>query len=199
MLHHFVQKTLIPRRRILCLMRQVLLKGKGIYLKKLSVADATPEYVAWLNDPEVNQYLETRFATHTLESVRDFVKKNASDPDTLFLGIFLDSGKHIGNVKLGPINRQHRFADLGIMIGDRQSWGKGYATQAIRLVCEYAFAKLGLNKVTAGAYAENASSIKAFLNAGFTEEGLRRKMYSSGGKRVDAVLLGLNAPTPKPS
>ena len=168
------------------------LEGKDIFLRPIISSDATNAYVGWLNDPEVNQYLESRFSTHSTESLRKYIEEIITNPNNHFFAIVRrDSEKHIGNIKIGPINRHHKFADVGIIIGDKNCWGKGFASEAIRLSANYAFNTLKLHKLTAGAYVNNIGSIRAFKNTGFYVEGTREKHYLYKGKYIDAVLLGI--------
>jgi RimJ/RimL family protein N-acetyltransferase len=80
---------------------------------------------------------------------------------------------------------------VGLIVGEKECWGKGFATEAIRLVMQLAFAQLGLRRLTAGAYASNIASIRAFEKAGFSREGLRRRHYLCDGEYVDGVLMGV--------
>lgn len=169
---------------------KIRLKGKKVYLRSLIVSDVTQEYINWLNDEEVNQFLEARFSRHTQASVETYVKKLFEDPNTILLGIFPQGGKkHIGNIKLGPMNWNHKRGEIGIMIGDKGSWGKGFATEAIALLTNYAFDVLKLHKVTAGAYEKNIGSIKAFLKLGFFEEGRQKKHVFYKGTYIDRILV----------
>lgn len=168
-----------------------VIEGERIYLRPLTVADVTEEkYVRWLNDPEVNRFLENRFIPQTFESAWEYVARASGNPNIYFFAILLkENKKHIGNIKLGPIDWNHRRAEIGIMIGDKSSWGKGYATDVIRLITDFAFQTLGLQKVTAGAYENNLGSIKAFLKAGFFEEGRRVRHMRYEDSYVALVLL----------
>ncbi len=167
------------------------LTGPRLYLRRVRPEDATDAYVRWMNDPEVMRFLETRFTTHTREGIREYVERVSADPDTLFLAIVLSAGdRHIGNIKLGPINRVHRLGDIGLLVGEKDCWGKGYASEAIRLLAEHAFGGLGLHKLTASCYGDNHGSTGAFLKAGFVVEGIRPSHFHSAGRFVDAVLLG---------
>lgn len=156
----------------------------------------TPEhvgenYVSWLNAPEVNQYLESRFVAHTIESTRAFVAATLASPNSAFFGIkshLLD--RHVGNIKLGPIDEYHRPGDIGILVGDKAAWGKGIATTAISLITEIARNQLKLRKLTAGCYASNVGSQRAFENAGFVVEGVRPAQFLQNGKPEDLVLMG---------
>ena len=169
----------------------LFIEGKNICLREIQISDVKKNYYNWMRDPEVNQYLESRFEKWSVRRLKNYVKEIKINRDNFFWAIILkETGRHIGNIKLGPINRKHGFADLGIIIGEKPCWGKGFATEAITLVVDYAFEKLKLNKLTAGAYANNIGSVKAFKNAGFLIEGIRKRQYLYNKKYVDGVLLG---------
>lgn len=150
------------------------------------------DYVRWLNDPRVNRYLESRFVEHTLDSTREFVRNGRADPGTLFLGIRSDAldGRHVGNVKLAPIDRRHGLGEIGILVGEPDAWGRGIASSALLALSAIARTQLGLRKLTAGCYASNVGSRKAFERAGFTVEGIRRDHFLLDGNPEDLQLLG---------
>lgn len=151
----------------------------------------TDDYVSWLNTPEIIQYLESRFVHHTVESVKIFVAATLASPDNLFLGIkshLLD--RHVGNIKLGPIDRHHGTGEIGILIGDKDAWGKGVATSSISMISEIAKNQLNLRKLTAGCYASNMGSQRAFQKTGFLVEGMRSAQFMLDGKPEDMVLMG---------
>jgi ribosomal-protein-alanine N-acetyltransferase len=167
------------------------LVGKSIFLRSLCEEDATNDYLSWFQDPEVIRYLEVRFSVpKSLEDLSRFIENNNKSDDTLLLGIFLLSGRHIGNIKLGPINSIHSSADIGLMIGDRNEWAKGYASLAIFQLSEFAFANLGLIKLTASCYSGNNGSYHAFLKIGFIEEGRKISQCSINQSREDVIILG---------
>lgn len=169
-----------------------LIIGDQIYLRKIKLSDVDDRYCKWMNNPKVNQYLESRFQKWTVRNLKGYVREIKNNPDYLFLAIIeKKESKHIGNVKIGPINKVHRFAEIGIIIGEESFWGKGFASEAIRLVIDYSFNVLNLHKLTAGAYENNIASIKAFEKAGFSEEGRRRNYYLYKDEYVDSVLLGI--------
>ena len=168
------------------------LEGERIYLRRVRPEDVNETYCKWMNDPEVNKYLESRFSSHSLETLKEYVRSKLGDEKNAFFAIILKKGdRHIGNIKIGPIDTVHRLADIGILIGEKDCWGEGYGSEAIRLIVEYAFDKLNLHKVTAGCYAPNEGSIKAFKKAGFSQEGVRKSHCYCDGKYVDDILLGL--------
>ncbi len=144
-----------------------------------------------MNDPEINRYLESRFEKHTIASLRCFVKTvNESGDFHFFKIIDNEAGQHIGNIKLGPVHLVHGVADIGLLIGEKRCWGKGYAKEAIGLLCDHAFLHLGLHKVTAGFYDKNIASEKAFLANGFCREGVRQEQVMLDGKYASVVIMG---------
>jgi RimJ/RimL family protein N-acetyltransferase len=168
------------------------LHSERIYLREVRTEDADEAYHRWMNDPEVTRYLESRFFPTPIESLQNFINNQAADQNNVFMAICLRKDKrHIGNIKLGPINWIHRFAEIGILIGEKDFWGQGYGTEAIGLLVSYAFDSLNLHKLTAGCYEPQKASLKAFQNNGFQIEGVRKNHCYCDGTFVDAVLLGL--------
>ena len=164
--------------------------GERIYLRRLTEEDASEEYVRWMNDPEVNQYLESRFYAQTVESTKAFIRSVSNENNYQF-GIFIkETGRHIGNIKIGNINHYHKFAEIGFLIGEKEFWGKGIATEAIGLATDYAFNKLGIHKLIGGAYSPNIGSIKSFLKNGYEQEGNKRSQYLCHGEYVDDIIFG---------
>ena len=165
----------------------------NVYIRILSSGDVGDEYVEWMRDEETVRFLESRWKTYTLENLKEYVKKiNESYADFLF-GIFLkENNEYIGNIKVGDINRIHQHGNVGIMIGDKNSWGKGCAKESIQLVTKYAFEELNLNKLIAGIYANNMGCYKAFLNAGYNEAGRLKRHLFYKGKFVDKIIVEKN-------
>lgn len=167
------------------------LVSQRLYLREVRISDVGDHYYAWMNTPEITRFLESRFYPHSIEQLREYVEIQAEDPDIVFLAIVLSEGdRHIGNLKLGPVDWIHRRAEIGILIGEEDCWGQGYASEAIALAADYAFRRLNLHKLTAGCYETNHGSVKAFEKAGFKREGVRSQHYFADGAYVDAVLLG---------
>lgn len=170
-------------------MRDPRIEGERIYLRRLRAGDVSEDYRRWMNDPEINSFLESRFVAHDLDGLTGFVEAMAEDPLNLFLGIFLKADdRHIGNIKLGPVNTHHARAEIGLLVGDRNCWGQGYATEAIAILTDFAFA-IGLRRVGAGAYAGNEGSARAFEKAGYRREALFRDHWWHDGRFQDGVYL----------
>lgn len=158
--------------------------------------DADGNYLRWMNDPVITRFLETKAGTHTSASLRDYLAQTLGSQN-IFLAIMQTAdNRHIGNIKLGPINRRHLLGDIGIIVGEQDCWGKGVATEAIALLKDYAFKVAGLHKLTASCYADNAGSAKAFERAGFVVEAIRKEHFRSAGRWVDGLFLGCLNPAP---
>lgn len=171
---------------------QPILESRRLTLRTLTESDCNETYLAWLNDPAISRFLETRHTRQTLESIRAFVAQiNASPVEFLFaICLKAENGRHIGNIKVGPIRPHHLLADVSLLIGARDCWGKGYATEAITALSRHAFAVLGVQKLQAGMYADNVGSARAFLAAGYRQEGLRRRHYRLDNTMSDVIELG---------
>ncbi len=171
-----------------------LLTGERIYPREVRRTDVNARYYHWLNDPEINQFLETRFVPQSLEQIAEFVASKDGKADEPFLAICLrSSDEHIGNIKLGPINWRHRYGDVSLFIGEQAHWGQGYATEAIALIMRFGFETLALNKLCASCYEENIGSARAFERCGWQREGLLRDHFFSGGKPTNAIVLGITS------
>lgn len=167
------------------------LRGEKVALRRAELSDCTERYVAWLADPDVNRFLETRYAEQTLDMIRGFVASMlASEHSHLFAIVDASSREHVGNIKIGPVVPRHLYADVSYFIGERSAWGKGYGTEAVRLVTRFGFERLGLQRCQAGLYESNIGSQRVLEKAGYTYEGRLRKQLRIGDRWEDHVWFG---------
>jgi RimJ/RimL family protein N-acetyltransferase len=167
-------------------------EGGRLLLRALTLADAGEAYVRWMNDPRVTANLEARFHPQDAASVRAYVASFDGDTRNFpFAMVVKANGRHIGNIKLGNIDWNHLSGDIGLVIGETDCWGQGYATEAISVLTRWGFGTLGLAKIIAGFYAANGGSIAAFRKAGYVEEGRLKDQYVVPGGRTDGVLMGI--------
>ena len=170
------------------------LQRPDLVLRTLDGSHAGGAYLAWMNDPEIMAYTESRFASHDAASLEAFIAVMNESPANLLLGLFDRSDDtHIGNIKLGPIEREHQRAWIGIVIGDRTRWGRGLAAQAIDAVARHGLETLGLRRVLAGIYADNAGSLRAFAKAGFAEIARIPGHSRSGEAFIDDIIVARGA------
>lgn len=166
--------------------------GKKIYLRGLGRSDLEGDYFDWLNDREVTKFLDSGVFPNTTEKMEEYYRTTVLSTNNVVLAIIdKKSDQHVGNIKLGPMNWITRVAPLGIMIGNKDFWGKGCGTEAIRLVLDYAFKRLNLHKVIAGIAAIHQGSIKAFQKAGFGIEGRAKSQFFLEGEYHDSLYLGI--------
>jgi ribosomal-protein-alanine N-acetyltransferase len=164
--------------------------GDQIQLKAISDEVVKGDYVAWLNDPKVNRFLETRHIVSTVETQRQFLDEVNKSLDSMIYGIFCDE-VFIGTIKVGPVNFKYSTAEVGLLIGNSNYWGRGIATESIRLASDDARRVFNLRRLTAGAYESNLGSVKAFLANGFVIEGrLKSHVLDVDEKPTDVILMG---------
>lgn len=170
------------------------LVGDEIYLRCIERTDLDGSYFQWLNDQDVTRWMQQGLFPNSEEAMNahyDAVIKNGTG---MILAIILKDGeRHIGNIGLSALNHFFRSAEIGILIGEKDCWGKGYASDAIGLLARHCFRKLNLNRLAAGAVSENIGSIRAFEKAGFKWEGVARQAYFCEGSYHDCVNMGMLA------
>jgi RimJ/RimL family protein N-acetyltransferase len=161
-----------------------MLKGKietdRLVLRKFSAEDITTEYVRALNDKGVVKFVDVRHKKWDARKVREYVDTHD------MIGIFLKTGKHIGNIQLHPFYQENRV-DLGILLWNKNEWGRGYGTEALKAITDYALNSLGFNKIRAGYYPENKASAKMFKKAGYRVEAYWKDNIIFYGKTTDNI------------
>lgn len=148
---------------------ELVLKFDSGFLRALQPADVHDGYVAGLNDPGVNRFLELKYSKQTPESGIQFVSNDQQSFVSVLWGIWQDAHpNHVGTVRIHGVEYRHRTAHIGVRLFDRSVWGRGLGRKAIATTTRWALDELGLRWVEAGVYADNHSSTKAFLSAGYS-------------------------------
>ncbi|UCC69230.1 MAG: GNAT family N-acetyltransferase [Armatimonadota bacterium] len=159
-----------------------------VRLRPITEADL-PDYVEWLNDPEVTEFTQVE-GPCTLEGEREwFQRVTAPDSHTRNWAIEAN-GRHIGNCAL-MLHESGEIAGFGIIIGDKTQWGKGYGTAALREVLRIGFEEMGLQRVHLTAFAGNTRGLRCYEKCGFQREGVRRRHYLKRGRWCDVVCMGI--------
>jgi len=170
----------------------VFIEGEGIHLRGLRQEDLAGNWYRWFNDPEVTYLQDKGYRPNTLELQTQYYERiQASETDVVLAIVEAAGGRHIGNVGLHDIRWIHRTANLGIVIGEKEFWGKGYGREAWRLITAHGFETLHLNKINAVVLAGNDRSLACARAAGFVHEGTQAQQYWKHGEYRDAVLLGV--------
>lgn len=162
-----------------------MIEGKKVYLKELSSENIDNSYLHWMNDKEITRFMDSRDNKYTINDLQEYVKTMNNSHDNYMFGIYLkNNDKYIGNIKIGSIDSS-KTADIGMMIGDKSEWGKGYSSDAIACVVDFGFNTLKLKKLVAGMIKLNYGSYKAFLNNGFTKSGTKTVEFE--GRTVESI------------
>lgn len=166
------------------------LVGQKISLKSLRAGGDLTNYFKGINNRKLTKYLEAGKRRHTVKDLQDFIRRmNRGEKHRLF-GILLNgTGEHIGNITLDNIDMSNRKAEVGIFLW--RNHGKGYATEAINLLVNYAFSDLNLNKLYAGAAVQNYASVALFKKCGFEEEGILKMDYLKDDHYYDVIRFRL--------
>ena len=173
-------------------MKACFIEGSKIYLRGLAKEDLRGNMFSWANNHEITYYMYMGLRPNTIELLEEeYNQLIHSEKDAVFAIVDKKTNVHIGNVGLYAINWVARSAEYRIVIGEKKYHGKGIGTEAAKLVVEYAFDKLNLNKVFLGVNAENKGAIKSYKNAGFIEEGKARQEIYRNGKYYDAVTMSI--------
>jgi RimJ/RimL family protein N-acetyltransferase len=169
-----------------------MLKGEKITLRPIKMEDINL-FLKWVNDPEIIQYL-TMYLPMTEIAERKWVEDASivSRNTEVHFSIELNSvEKTIGNCGLHKINWHDRDCEMGTVIGEKSFWGKGYGTEVVKLLINYGFGELNMNRISAGVYGFNERSRKSAEKNGFKQEGIVRKAVYKKGHYHDKILLGI--------
>ena len=168
-------------------------KTSKIILRKLNLKrDISKTYQNWMNNFEVQKFTEQKYTKHSLINIKNFVREKNKSKNEFLYGIFLKRNNfkiHIGNIKLGPINLIHMTGEISYFIGEKELWGGGGATLAIKEIIKIA-KKMGLKKLKASLYEMNIGSKKVLEKNGFKPEGKMKSEIVYKGNRYNLYLFG---------
>ena len=144
---------------------------------------------AWMDDPQVsrNLGLQTR---PTLAKTRAWIAQASESPSVSALAIEA-AGRHVGNLVFDRLDRYLSTARLSIYIGEPAARLRGLGTRALRLGLQHAFTKLRMRKVWLVVHCQNTPAIRAYLNVGFTIEGVLREEFILGRRRLPVFYMGI--------
>lgn len=166
-------------------------------LVRLTTEDPEPASKAlsrWARDTEYTRLLDS-FPSRlwSAKKIQSWIERDFETGyrDGYFFEILtLAEDKLIGYITLFGLRWPHGDAELGIGLGERAYWGRGYGTDAVRVILRYAFTELNLRRVTLGVFAYNPRAIRAYQKAGFKEEGRLRQYVLREGQRHDMIIMG---------
>jgi len=173
-----------------------MILGQRIRLRPVE-KDDLPRYVKWFSDPDVRANLAHHLPVSQAQEEKWFERNlQAGDtqswaidaqPDDMAVGPWV----HIGSCGLHEIDWRHRNAELGILIGARDFWNRGYGTDTVATLAGWSFNTLNLHRIFLRVFADNTRAIRCYEKVGFQHEGrLRQDNFSNGAYR-DTLLMGL--------
>ena len=148
----------------------------------------------WVNDPEVTQELALYLPMSMVDEETWFNGMTQRDPNEKSLVIEVREGmdwRMIGNSGVFGIEWVNRCGELGILIGEKTEWNKGYGTEVMTMLQQHCFKTLNLNRIFLRVYAENRRAIRAYEKAGFVAEGRMREAVYKNGKYDDVILMSV--------
>jgi diamine N-acetyltransferase len=152
--------------------------------------DLLPLYLKWINDFEVTRTLAVGMRPMTWEAEEEWYERiGKSERDVSFTIYELATLRPIGTTGLHAIDHRHRTAEFGIMIGEKDCWGKGYGSEATALMLDYGFHALGLHNIMLRVYSFNERAVRAYTRAGFRVMGRRREAHRIGRRAYDVIYM----------
>lgn len=170
-----------------------MITGERIRLRAMERTDV-PLFVPWLNDPEVRNGISLYLPVSLVgeEAWFENMIKGPADEQPMMIEVRqAESWTPIGNMGIFGINRRVRSAEIGILIGDKNYWNRGYGTEAMRMILQHGFDTLNLNRLFLRVYRTNPRAIRAYEKAGFVHEGVQRAAEFRDGEYVDILMMSV--------
>ena len=167
--------------------------GELCYLAPCQPEDAE-KWAIWFNDLEVTLPLgDEAYSPAPLDALRTDVDEIIKRREHVFSVVDQGTDALIGRCLLFNVDWVNRCAMLGIVIGEKAYWGRGYGQDATRMLLDYAFTLLNLHSVMLGVFAFNERAIGCYRRVGFKEIGRRRQARIIGSRMYDVVLMDIVA------
>jgi len=173
---------------------QVIVPSKLVYLGPIR-RDLAAVYQRWMNDLEVSRTLTAHWRVpFTVEDEVEWFEQARRDPTRRVFTIYeRPDDRPVGNAELFGIDFAVGSAEVGIVIGERSIWGRGYATEALTLLLDFGFTVLGLHHIWLRYYAANERARAVYDRVGFREVGRLRQATKIGPYRDDIVIMDILA------
>ncbi len=170
-----------------------MINGKRIRFRAIERADL-PRCQAWLNDPEVTEGLSQYLPLSSVDEDHWYEQAMRVEPAARPLAIEVQVGndwKHVGNIGLMDFEWSPRSAELGIFIGEKSLWDKGYGTEAVELLLHHGFQTLNLNRIYLRVFSTNLRARRSYEKVGFVLEGTLRQAVYRNGKYADIHIMSI--------
>jgi len=169
--------------------------GGLVRLSAMDAEESSKAFARWDRDSEFRRLLVSGAADLiSQKALQKMVEKDLEEQSNKhhsFSVRKLDDDRLLGIVDLFVHNLTGRDAFIGLGIGEREFWGKGYGTDMLGLILQYAFNEINLKRVSLGVFEYNPRAIRTYEKAGFRHEGRERKSLNKEGKRWDMLFMGI--------
>lgn len=169
-----------------------ILRGEHVFLRPAERTDV-PNFVRWLNDAETTSFLNMRAPMSEAMEAKWFegmVERQGKD-HFHFVICMLEDGQPIGSLSLFAIDYVNGHAGIGISIGEKNLWGKGYGTDAMFALLDFGFGMLRLERLWLEVYDFNKRARRSYEKCGFVSEGIERHGVYKQGRYLDVELMAL--------
>ncbi len=168
-----------------------VLETGRLVCEPLTSKHSSKVYVNWMNDPAVIKFMLSG-GNYTIDLLNEYLLK-IENKNIYAWAIKLKSNKkHIGNIKIDPINYKHLFGEFGIMIGDKNEWGKGYARESSQTIINFCFNNLGLKKINLGLFSKHDQAFNLYKKIGFNTEKIKKNYFKTENGCFDLIRMSLN-------
>jgi RimJ/RimL family protein N-acetyltransferase len=171
--------------------KNIDIESERLIYKRVSAEHVTEAYVNWINDSEVNKYLETR-GNYTLDLLKTYVEEQYNNEIYFWAIHLIGSEKHIGNIKIDPIHIETNTGDYGILMGDKSNWGKGYAKEATLRILDYSFNDIKLSKINLGVIEDNVNAFELYKKIGFKITEIKKDFGVYNDKLSNSISMSLH-------
>ena len=171
-----------------------LFRGELVRLSAIDPEELGKSFSRWSRDSEFKRLLDFDPARmHSAKATKEWMEKHMEEKkDAFWFSIqTLEDNRLLGDIDVTVTNWASRDAFVGLGIGERDFWGKGYGTDAMKLILRYAFLELNLRRVTLSVFEYNERAIRSYEKAGFRLEGRQRQAIQREGRRWDIVYMGI--------
>lgn len=167
--------------------------GNRVRLRAIN-KDDLPAFVGWLNDPDVSRNISI-YDTQSLEQEEKWFQDSLNHPaEEQPLAVEVqdqDNWKLVGDVGFWNYDQHERSAEIGIFIGDKTAWDKGFGTETMQLMINYGFAMLNFNRIYLQVFESNPRGMRCYEKAGFKLEGRLRQAHYLDGAYIDVLLMSI--------
>lgn len=168
-----------------------MLQGKRVVLRPIE-PEHLPNYVQWLNDPEVLAYFG-KYLPFNLAQEQSWYEHQNDDAGTVNFAVELE-GKHIGGCGFLNINHRQQNAEVGIFIGEKSLWNQGLGQDTLTTILDYGFKFLNFHRIYLRVFVENERGVGAYEKVGFQQEGRLRDFEWRHGRWQDMLIMSILRP-----